>query len=126
MCQMRGATWELAGARAHSGRGSVSNTFVSSASSDEVSSDAMCGRVRCSMRCARRVEASAIRTVGPSEITARLVDWFGPRLFVGDLPLWARARQYRPARAGSPHSATMAAWEMTKEALRKVCRENNG
>ena len=65
---MRGATRELAGARAHSGRGSVSNTFVSSASSDVVSSDAMCGPVRCSMRCARRVEASAIRTVGPSEI----------------------------------------------------------
>ena len=80
---MRGATRELAGARAHSGRGSVSNTFVSSASSDVVSSDAMCGPVRCSMRCARRVEASAKRTVGPSEITARLVDWFGPETFRG-------------------------------------------
>lgn len=76
------------------------------------------------MRAARRSECDTnSRSLRDSP---RDVDWFGPRLFVGDLPLWARARQYRPARAGSPHSATMAAWEMTKEALRKVCRDNNG
>ena len=34
--------------------------------------------------------------------------------------LGSRARRRRPRRA------TMAAWEMTKAALRKVCEENNG
>ena len=32
----------------------------------------------------------------------------------------------RPLEPVRLYTATMAAWEMTKEALRKVCRDNNG
>jgi len=83
---------------------------------------------RFGVRCDARGASKRVRyeqSVPPRSPRVSLTG-LGLRIFVGDLPLWARARQYRPARAGSPHSATMAAWEMTKEALRKVCRDNNG
>ena len=79
-------------------------------------------------RCVTRSALEGVRHEAsvPPRVQFRTLTGQKAPFFAGAIAGGTPGSVERPLEPVRLYTATMAAWEMTKEALRKVCRDNNG